>query len=131
MVNLELLPKNDERNSRNPGEPPLRGKEEGDDHKKENRLKVLVQQDWLTTLNARHIISCCKKVASEISARHDIVINTLLNNILKQRGLTTQEQKWEDRKMVRTSQDEITIGTEYLRSEEWKKRSGRWSEAEA
>ena len=71
-------------------------------------------------LNARHIISCCRKVSSEINARHDIVVNILLNNILVQRGLITNEQKWEDRKMVRTSSDEITIGTEHWRSDEWK-----------
>ena len=37
-------------------------------------------------LNAKHMISCCKKVASEINARHDIVVNIILNNILAQRG---------------------------------------------
>ena len=36
-------------------------------------------------LNAKHIISCCKKVAGEICARHDIVVNILLNNILIER----------------------------------------------
>ena len=71
-------------------------------------------------LNAKHIISCCKKVSSEINTRHDIVVNILLNNILIQRGLVTHEQKWEDRKMVRTARDEITIGTEHWRSDEWK-----------
>ena len=49
-------------------------------------------------LNAKHIISCCKKVSGEIAARHDIVVNILLNNILVQRGLIDREQKWEDRK---------------------------------
>ena len=34
--------------------------------------------------------------------------------------MVTREQKWEDRKMVRTPHDEITIGTEHWRSEEWK-----------
>ena len=71
-------------------------------------------------LNAKHIISCCKKLASEISARHDIVVNILLNNILKQRGLIAREQMWEGRKTVRTAHDEITVGTEHPRSEEWK-----------
>ena len=73
-------------------------------------------------LNAKHIISCCMKVAGEISARHDTVVNILLNNILIQRRLATREQKWEDRKMVRTPTDEITIGTEHWRSDEWKER---------
>ena len=36
-------------------------------------------------LNAKHIISCCKKVSVEINTRHDIVVNILLNNILRQR----------------------------------------------
>ena len=44
-------------------------------------------------LNAKHIVSCCRKVSSEINARHDIVVNILLNNVLKQRGLITHEQK--------------------------------------
>ena len=45
------------------------------------------------TLNAKHIISCCKRVSGEINARHDIVVNILLNNILIRRGLTAHEQK--------------------------------------
>ena len=72
------------------------------------------------TLNAKHIISCCRKVSGEINARHDIIVNILLNNILVQRGLISHEQEWEDRKMVRTRTDEITIGTEHWRSDEWK-----------
>ena len=72
------------------------------------------------TLNAKHIISCCRKVSGEINARHDVVVNILLNNILVQRGLITHEQEWDDRKMVRTGNDEITIGTEHWRSDEWK-----------
>ena len=71
-------------------------------------------------LNTKHIVSCCKRVSGEISARHDIVVNILLNNILKQRGLITYEQKWDDRKTVRTTRDEITVGTEHPRSDEWK-----------
>ena len=82
---------------------------------------MLLQQDG-RALNAKHIISCCTKVAGEISARHDTVVNILLNNILIQRKLVTREQKWEDRKMVRTPTDEITIGTEHWRSDEWKER---------
>ena len=70
--------------------------------------------------NAKHIVSCCKKVSSEINTRHDIVVNILLNNILIPRGLISHEQKWEDRKTVRTAKDEITIGTEHSRSDEWK-----------
>ena len=63
-------------------------------------------------LNAKHVVSCCRKVSAEIQSRHDTVVNILLNNILVQRGLISHEQKWEDRKMVRTARDEITVGTE-------------------
>ena len=73
-------------------------------------------------LNARHIVSCCRKVSREINTRHDVVVNILLNNILKQRGLVSHEQRWEDSKMVRSLNDEITIGTENWRSEEWKRK---------
>ena len=73
-------------------------------------------------LNAKHIISCCRKVSGEIQSRHDIVLNILLNNVLKQRGLISHEQRWEDRKTVRTASDEITVGTEHWRSEEWQER---------
>ena len=58
-------------------------------------------------LNAKHIVSVCRKVSAEIIARHDTVLNILLNNDLKQRGLIDQEQRWEDRKTVRTPRDEI------------------------
>ena len=34
-------------------------------------------------LNAKQIVSCCKRVSGEINARHDAVVNILLNNILK------------------------------------------------
>ena len=73
-------------------------------------------------LNAKHIVSCCRKVSAEISARHDEVVNILLNNILVWRKLISHEQRWEDRKMVRTPMDEITIGTEHWRADEWKER---------
>ena len=70
-------------------------------------------------LNAKHIVSCCRKVSAEINnARHDVIVNILLNNILKQRGLISHEQKWDDGKMVRTAHDEITIGTEHWRSDD-------------
>ena len=71
-------------------------------------------------LNAKHIISCCKKVSAEINARHDTVLIVLLNNILIKRGLIAHEQKWEERKTVRTARDEITVGTEHPWSDEWK-----------
>ena len=50
------------------------------------------------------------------------MVNILLNNILVQRGLASHEQKREDRKMVRTTRDEITSGTEHWRSDEWKEK---------
>ena len=71
-------------------------------------------------LNAKHIVSCCRKMSWEINARHDTVLNILLNNVLVQRGLVTREQRWEDRKAVRTPRDEITVGTEHQRLDEWK-----------
>ena len=70
-------------------------------------------------LNAKHKISYWKRVSAEINARHDIVVNILLNNTLILRGLTTHGQKWEDRKTIRTAKDEITVGTEHPRSDEW------------
>ena len=45
-----------------------------------------------------------------------------MNNILVRRGLVTHEQRWEDRKTVRTPRDEITVGTEHWRSDEWKEK---------
>ena len=79
--------------------------------KKKTETKCWCSKSGLP-LNANHIVSCCKRVSGEINSRHDLVVNILLNNILVQRGLTTHEQKWDDRKMVRTPTDEITIGTE-------------------
>ena len=60
-------------------------------------------------LNAKRIISCCKKVSGEIDTRHDTVLNVLFNNILVQRRLISHEQRWEDWKTVMSSRDEITI----------------------
>ena len=60
------------------------------------------------------------KVSGEITARHGIVVNILLNNILIQRGLIDHEQRLEDRKTGKTEKDEITVGTEHWRSDEWK-----------
>ena len=71
-------------------------------------------------LNAKHVISCCRKVSGEINARHDDVVNVLLNNNLIQRGMLSHEQKWEERKTIRTATDEITVGAEHSRSDEWK-----------
>ena len=70
-------------------------------------------------LNAKHIVSCCK-ISGEINTRHDSVLNNLLNNILVQRGLVSHEQRWEDRKTVMSAHDEITVGTEHCRPDEWK-----------
>ena len=43
-------------------------------------------------LNAKHIISCCWKVSGDINARHDMVVNILLNNIMIKRGLIAQNK---------------------------------------
>ena len=64
-------------------------KEEGADHQKTN------SKCWCCKtgqpLNAKHIVSCCKRESFEISARQNIV-TFLLNNILIQRGLIAHEQ---------------------------------------
>ena len=80
--------------------------------KKKVELKCCCSKAGMT-LNSKHIVSCCRKVSGEIYSRHDSVVNILLNNILVQRGLVTHEQRWEDLKMVQTTRDEITIGTEH------------------
>ena len=92
---------------------------------KRNELMAKKKAEWKCwwskirlPLNAKNIISCCKRVSGEINARHDTVLNIVLNNILVQRGLPSNEQKWDERKTVRTPRDEVTIGTEHLRSDE-------------
>ena len=75
-------------------------------------------------LNAKHTIRCCMRMSGEIITRHGIVLNVLLNNILIQRGLISNEQKWEDRKTVRSARDEITVGIEHWVSDEWKEKAG-------
>ena len=67
----------------------------------------------------RKNVSCCRKVTREI-IRHDIVVEVCPNNVLFQRGLIAREQKWKDWKMVHSARGETTIGTEHLRSDEWK-----------
>ena len=89
--------------------------------KKKAELKCFCSKTG-AQLTAKHIISCCRKVSGEINARHDIVVNILLNNILIKRRLISHEQKWEERKTVRSQNDEITIGTEHWRSDEWKEK---------
>ena len=77
-------------------------------------------------------MTCCRKVSSGINEWHDTVVNIVLDNILIQRRMTDREQKWEDRKQVRTARDEVSTGTEHWRSDEWKgKRACIRSEAEA
>ena len=73
-------------------------------------------------LNAKHTVSCCNKVSCENDSCHSIVVNVLLNNILVERGLVSHEQRWEDRKTVRTPRVEITVWTEHLLSDDcWAK----------
>ena len=71
-------------------------------------------------MNARHIISCCKRASGEINTRHDNVVKILLDNVLTQIGLIAHEQNWDERKMVMAVRNEFTIGTEHWRSDEWK-----------
>ena len=73
-------------------------------------------------MNAKHVISSFIKESVDINARHDIVVNILLNNILIQRCLIVNEQRLEDSRTVRRTNDEIMIGTEHWRSDEWKEK---------
>ena len=68
-------------------------------------------------LNAKHIISCCRKVSGEINARHDMVVNVLLNIILVLRWLSPTKRSGMTGKRCELLKDEITVGTEHLRSE--------------
>ena len=63
-------------------------------------------------------------VSGEINALNNIVVNILFNILLKQRELITNEQRWDERKTVRTASDENSIGTEHLRSDEWNDKGG-------
>ena len=94
--------------------------EKDDDCHQEDRFEMLVQQGWVAP-ERKNVISCYKKVSGEISARHDIVVN-ILNIILVQRGLVSNEQKWDEMKTVRMANEEITIVTEHQRSDEWKEK---------
>ena len=79
---------------------------------------MLVQQSMADTEHQTHH-QLAQKGQRKINAGHDIIVDILLDNILVQRSVITHEQEWEDRKMVRTAHDEITIGTEHWRSDEW------------
>ena len=92
LEDAELHAKDDEGGQRSPREPPLRREEEGADHQKACRDDLLVSKSE-QPLNARHIISCCRKVSAEINNGNDVVVNILLNNILVQRGLIAHEQR--------------------------------------
>ena len=94
---VELLAKDHEGDSGNPREPLLRFEDEGDIRKEDNRDEVLVQPARLT-LNAKHIVSCCRMVSGEINARHDTIVNALFDNNIIRRGLTAHEQKSEEMK---------------------------------
>ena len=85
------------------------------------RNNMLLQQDRAAA-ECKHIVSCCVRVTGEINERYNIVGNILPNSILKKRGLISNEQRWEERKFVRTPNDEITIGTEHWRSDEWREK---------
>ena len=87
--------------------------------KKRTEMKCWCSKAGLT-LNAMPIISCCKNVSGEINARHDSIVNILVNNIPVKRDII-HEQKLDDKKMVRTARDQITIGTEHRMSDELRK----------
>ena len=70
--------------------------------------------------NAKQVISCYDRVSGEINARHDIVVNNILNNILIKRRLVSNEQKWGNRKTAGTAHEEITVWTNHKRSDQWK-----------
>ena len=62
---------------------------------------------------------------------HDIVMNIIVNNILVQRSLTANVQRWDDRMIVRTPKDKIAVGeSPAVRRVEGQQTSCR-SEAEA
>ena len=84
---------------------------------KKKGVDVLAQQGGVA-FEYKAQSAAAKKVSAEINTRNDLAVNILLNIIHTQRGLITHEQKWEERKTVRTRTDEITVGTKHLRSEE-------------
>ena len=95
----------------------MRREEERTDHQEKSDTKCWCSKTG-KTLNTKHIIRCCGKVSRELNARHDTVVNILLDIIVVQRWLMAHEHELEDWKMVRTANDEIAIGTEHWRSEE-------------
>ena len=79
---------------------------------------MMVQQGWAAAERlARRELR--QESIVDIIAHHDIAVNDLFNNILVQRGEINHEQKWEERKTVRTAHDEITVGIDHLRSRNW------------
>ena len=70
----------------------------------------MLVQPVRTDAECKHFVSCSKKVAGETNNRHDIFVNILMNNILIERGSITQEQRWEDMKMVRTDTMRSPLG---------------------
>ena len=80
---------------------------------------MLVQQKRACSEREAHR-ELLQKSCAEINTRHDIVVKNIPNNIIVHGGLVSHEQKWEDRKTVRMAKDEITVGTEHWRSDEWK-----------
>ena len=63
------------------GEPPCVGKVKELIAKKKVEFKCLCSKTRMA-FNAKHIVSCCRKVSSEFKARHDTVLNILPNKIL-------------------------------------------------
>ena len=98
IEDIELYSQDNESYPGDPREPPLHRQEKKLVTKKTETTCFCIQTGM--PLSDKHITTCCRKVSGEINARHNIVVNILLNNVLIQRGLITYEQKWEERKMV-------------------------------
>ena len=60
-------------------------------------------------LNAKHIVSCYRKVSGENNAHHDIIVNIHLNNICCKRGLIAHKQNWESRDEVLFQVRDLTM----------------------
>ena len=61
-------------------------------------------------LNSKHIVSCYKKESGDVNVRHDMVVNIPMNNIIIERGMISNDQKWDDRKMVMTDTTRPPLG---------------------
>ena len=64
---------------------------------------MLVLQDPASTQHkAQSELLLESELRNQCPSPHESVVNIILNNILVQRGLIAHEQRWEERKTVRT-----------------------------